>query len=247
MRYLLFLMFLLIPLNSTAYQDIKAKELVLRAIQHWRGEFSYTESEMTVHRESYEKSLTLKAWTKGRTESLVRFVKPAKDAGNATLMKGEDVWTFNPRTNRTVRIPPSMKGQSWMGSDFSYQDLSKDDDIIDQYEHSESPSVNVDKRIRTIISIPHDSAPVVWGREELDIREDLIIVEHRYYDQDGKLVKKLVATEVGMLGGRLYPIKARMTNLETGEWTEINHLSADFTSEIPDSTFTNLNLESHAK
>ncbi len=227
------------------FDDLSPKELVLKAVEHWRGAYSYTESEMTIHRANYEKSLGLKAWTRGRTSSLVRFVKPAKDSGNATLMKGDDVWTFSPRTNRTIRIPPSMKAQSWMGSDFSYQDLAKDDDIIDHYNHTFSGSKDSNgQKVKTVTSIPKDDAPIVWGREELDIRDDLIIVEHRYFDQEGKLIKYLIATKVEILGDRLYPVKARMTNEETKEWTEITNTVGDFLSVVPETIFTSTNLES---
>lgn len=249
MKILLLLSLLLFgyyPNCAIAESPSAAKELVKKAINHWRGEYSMTESDMTIHRSGYEKSLTLKAWTKGRELSLVKFIKPAKEANNSTLMKGNDVWTFNPRTNRTIRIPPSMKAQSWMGSDFSYQDLAKDDDIIDFYQHQESRQFELDgQKVRTIIATPLDSAPIVWGKEELDIREDLIILEHRYFDQDGKLIKTLKASEIGMLGGRIYPIKAKMLNEESKEWTEIVHRSADFESEIPDKMFNSLNLETN--
>ncbi|MCB0311640.1 MAG: outer membrane lipoprotein-sorting protein, partial [Bdellovibrionales bacterium] len=160
---------------------------------------------MTVHRPEWERRSELRSWTKDMTLSLVRFIAPAKDAGNATLTKDEEVWTFTPKTNRVIKIPASMKAQSWMGSDFSYQDLSRDDEIIDQYTHRLLSSENKDGHtIYTVESVPLDDAPVVWGKEILEIRDDYLILEHSFFDQDMKLVKKLTTRAIGPLGGKLF-------------------------------------------
>ena len=80
---------------------------------------------MLIHRPDWERKSRLMIWTSGQERSLVRFTEPKKDAGNASLTIGDDIWNFTPKTNRVIKIPSSMKAQSWMGSDYSYQDLSK--------------------------------------------------------------------------------------------------------------------------
>jgi len=221
------------------------KDLVIRAMKHWRGESSFTTAEMNIIRPSYSRTLGLEAKTSGEKNSLVKFVFPKKDAGNATLMKGEDIWTYNPRTSRVVKIPPSMKSHGWMGSDFSYQDLGKDDSIVEHYEHEEISSFEKEGVFyRVIRAVPRPSAPVVWGREELEIRDDLIIETHRFYDQSGVLVKTLHASEIGMLGGRKYPLRIVMKNEESGNTTELLYSSAEFDVPIASSIFSITNLHS---
>ena len=223
----------------------RVRKLVREAVEYWRGETSYTIAEMTVHRPDWERTSKLKSWTKGTDKTLVRFIAPKKDSGNASLTLEEEVWTFTPKTNRVIKIPPSMKSQSWMGSDFSYQDLSKDDEIIDSYEHKILEEIEQDGvKIYVVESIPHESAPIVWGKELLRIREDKIILEHTFFDQEMVPVKKLVATKIDMLGGKLFPIVIRMSNLEQeGEWTEIVHNSAKFGDDISDSFFSVSSLQ----
>ena len=80
--------------------------------------------------------MTMRAWTKGDKQSLVRVIDPAKDRGNGTLTDDSSMWSFSPKVNRVIKIPSSMMGQSWMGSDFSNKDVAKADDIIDQYDHT---------------------------------------------------------------------------------------------------------------
>ncbi|HMO17622.1 MAG TPA: outer membrane lipoprotein-sorting protein [Oligoflexia bacterium] len=236
--------------NLIFAEEPDAKELVKRAVEHWRGISSdekntgaETRAMMQIVRPSYTSNLELHAFTGGRKNSLVRFTAPPKDAGNATLMRGDEVWTYNPRTARVVKIPPSMKAQSWMGSDFSYQDLAKDDEIINQYDHVEIKRFEkAGRSFRVVKCTPHDNAPVVWGKEELEIRDDYIIEVHRYFDQKDNLVKTLTADESGMLGGRIYPIVMTMKNEETGNSTKITHTFADFSVILEDNFFSVTNL-----
>lgn len=223
-----------------------ARDIVKDSIDYWRGGSSYFEAEMTVHRPDWERSMSMKGWTEGRQNTLVRFTAPAKDAGNATLTLTDDMWSYSSKINRIIKIPPSMKGQSWMGSDFSYDDLSKSDDIVDQYDHKLlGTETNDNKKVYIIESIPHETAPVVWGKEILKVREDNIILVHEFYDQNMQLVKSLRAIKIEPLGGRIYATLIRMEKLNSesaGEWTQILHKDVKFDIKIPSSTFTLSNL-----
>jgi hypothetical protein len=91
--------------------------------------------------------------------------------------------------------------------------------------------------------VPFGDAAVVWGREVLLIRDDNVVAEHRFYDQDGELVKMLESLEIGELGGRTVALRQRMHKVEAPEeWTEIRVLDAAYGIEIPDSFFTLANL-----
>jgi outer membrane lipoprotein-sorting protein len=221
-----------------------ATTIVRDAVNHWRGLSSYSEFTMVIHRPDWERSMTMRAWTKGDKQSLVRVMEPKKDRGNGTLTDDNNMWTFSPKVNRVIKIPSSMMGQSWMGSDFSNKDIARSDAIIDQYDHTLLASEEVDGFIiYEIQSIPHEEAAVVWGREVLRIREDHVVLEHRFYDQDGGLVKTLESLEVEEMGGRTVAKRQRMTKTEpSDEWTEIQMLSVEYEIEIRDSMFTQSNL-----
>ncbi len=232
-----------LPVLATEGGD-SARQIVRDAIEHWRGLSSYTEMTMVIHRPDWERSMTMQAWTKGQDQSLVRVVEPKKDRGNGTLIDDNNMWTFSPKVNRVIKVPSSMMGQSWMGSDFSNKDIARADDIIDQYEHSILSTETVDQVIvHEIESIPHEDAAVVWGREVLRIREDHVVLEHAFYDQDGVLVKKLVSLEIGEMGGRMIAMRQRMTKAdEPDEWTEIGVNAVEYEVELGDSVFTLSNL-----
>lgn len=221
-------------------QELDATQIVRDAIDHWRGISSYTEMSMVIHRPDWERKMTMRAWTKGDKQSLVRVVEPAKDRGNGTLTDGNSMWSFSPKVNRVIKIPSSMMGQSWMGSDFSNKDVAKADDIIDEYDHTLLSTAEIDGvTVYEIQSIPHEDAAVVWGREVLRIRDDKVVIDHSFYDQDDALVKVLESLEIGEMGGRTIAKRQRMHEVDTpDEWTEIQVISVEYEVDIPDSTFT---------
>ncbi len=242
-RYLLAIMLLAIPVFA-ATEERDAKAIVRDAIDHWRGLSSYTEITMVIHRPDWERSMTMRAWTKGQDKSLVRVVEPKKDRGNGTLMDKKNMWSFSPKINRVIKIPSSMMGQSWMGSDFSNKDIARADDIVDEYEHKILGADVIDGiTIYEIESIPHEDAAVVWGREVLRIREDHVVLEQSFFDQDGEIVKSLVTMEVAEMGGRTIAKRQRMNKVEKpDEWTEISVNVVDYEVELRDSLFTLSNL-----
>lgn len=239
MRYALFLL-LLVPLALTADAERDASQIVRDAVNHWRGLSSYTEMSMVIHRPDWERAMTMRAWTKGDERALVRVTEPKKDRGNGTLTDKNSMWTFSPKINRVIKVPSSMMGQSWMGSDFSNKDVARADDIIDQYDHTLLATGEVDGvLVYEIESVPHEDAAVVWGREVMTIRADHVVVEHAFYDQDGGLVKALKTLEIAEMGGRTIAKRQRMAKVETPEeWTEIAVNAVEYDLDLKDSLFT---------
>jgi len=170
---------------------------------------------------------------------------PPRDAGNATLVLDDNkVWSYAPKINRVIRIPSSMMSQSWMGSDFSNKDISRTDEIVEQYDHT---LLRTDEheghKVYVIESIPHEEAPIVWGKEISHVRDDYVELEHHFLDQDMQTVKILKTLDIKKMGGRMFAVHQRMNMLEKeNEWTEISVQQLDFDREIPDYLFTLSNL-----
>lgn len=131
-----------------------------------------------------------------------------------------------------------------MGSDFSNKDISKSTDIIDQYDHTLLETRQQDGHtVYVVESIPHEEAAVVWGKEVLTIRDDYVLLEQQFWDQDGVLVKTMKALEIKELGGRTVASVIRMGKLDTpDEWTEMSVHVIAFDVAHADSLFTLSNL-----
>jgi outer membrane lipoprotein-sorting protein len=184
--------------------------------------------------------MKMKSWTEGIDRSLIKFLEPAKDAGSASLKDQANIWSFSPKINRAIKIPSSMMSQSWMGSDFSYNDLARDDDILQYYSHRFLPEEEFNgHKVFVVEAIPHEDAPIVWGKEILKIRDDHVLLSHEFYDQNMILVKRLETMSITTFNGKIFPETMKMTPVERdGEWTEITHHSVKFNVDLPQDLFT---------
>ncbi len=219
---------------------IDAHDLVAGAIDLTRGMTSYAEMSMQIRRPDWERNSSLVAWTRGREDALIRFTAPAKDAGNATLKDDEKMWTYTPRLNRVIRLPYSLMSQSWAGSDFSYNDLSRTDALLHQYTLTLTETREQDGHaVYTIEAVPLEDAPVVWGREVLELRDDYVLLSHTFFDQNDEALKRLEGMDIGEMGGRTFATRMRMTKLdEPGHWTEVAYTVVEFDLELEDGLFT---------
>ena len=229
---------------SVAAEDNDARMIVKSAMDLWRGQTSYSEISMTIHRPDWQRVMTMRGWSKGDKLSLVRVLEPKKDAGNGTLLNDNNMWNYSPKINRIIKVPSSMMSQSWLGSDFSNKDISKSTDILDQYEHELSGREQRDGHTYyTITATPHEDAAIVWGKEVLIIRDDYIMQEHQFWDQDGVLIKSMKTLKVEEMSGRQVASRMRMGKLATAdEWTEIVTRKIEFDLELPANIFTLSNL-----
>jgi len=237
-------LFLMGVMLAAPAHALDPRELVREAIDHWRGVASVGEMTMIIHRPDWERTMSMQSWTQGTKESLVRVTAPQKDRGNGTLMIDNSMWNYSPKVNRVIKVPSSMMGQSWMGSDFSNKDVSRSDDIVDQYTHTLLETTEHEgKTVYVIESVPLEEAAVVWGREVLRIREDLVLLEQRYFDQDDQLVQTLEALEIGEMGGRVIALRQRMSKQDAPEeWTEMHVKTMSYDVNLDPGMFTLANL-----
>ncbi|MEA1935612.1 MAG: outer membrane lipoprotein-sorting protein [Thermodesulfobacteriota bacterium] len=232
-------LFLFVGLDTNAKaQDAQA--LVEASFKYMRGKTSISTVVMIIHRPDWQRNMTIKAWTKGQEDSIFRIIAPARDSGNGTLKRGREMWTYNPRINRVIKIPPSMMSQAWMGSDFSNNDLSKTESLINDYTHTIiGTETHEGKKVYIIKSMPKPEAPVVWGMQKLKIREDHIFLVQGFYDEDLQPVKIMTTLQIQMLGGKLFPRVWKMQKADVkDEYTVLEYKELAFDKDMPDRLFT---------
>lgn len=229
----------------SSHAQISAETIVKKAFDYWRGEASVSTIIMTIHRPEWERVMTLKAWTRGESDSLFVITEPAKDKGNGTLKAGKGMWMYNPKVNRVIKLPPSMMSQSWQGSDFSNNDLAKSDSLIKDYVHTlENTKIDEGKKIYSIKSMPKPEAPVIWGMIKLTIREDNILLSETFFDEDLAPVKIMTAWDIQMAGDKLFPMRWKMQKSDaTNEYTLFVYEKIKFEKSLNKSIFTQTNLK----
>ena len=241
-----------VTLDNISPEDITpeiARAVIEGMFDHLRGKASFATLDMTIHRPDWQRTMTIDAWTKGISQSVFFITAPSKDNGNGTLKKGREMWMFNPKVNRVIKLPPSMMSQGWMGSDFSNNDIAKSDTLINDYDHTLESIETVDGfKVFTIKSIPQPAAPVVWGMQRIRVREDLIVMSQEFFDEDFELVKSMKTTEIRKTGDKLYPMVWRMQKADADdEYTQLNYKKLEFKADAPDNLFTLSNLKARRR
>lgn len=243
---ILLLMCVLVLAYTENGWSLDAKTIIESSFNHYRGKASKATVEMVIHRPTWERRMQMNTWTKGTDRSLVRITAPAKDKDNGTLKRGRDMWTFNPKVNRVIKLPPSLMSQSWLGSDFSNNDISKSDSILKDYDHKlAGTATHEGHKVYIIQSTPKPDAPVVWGMQILHVRDDHVLILEEFYDEDLQPVKRMTGEQIQMMGGRMFPKVWKMQEHEKADqYTLLNYHKLTFLDDLPDRYFTLNQLKS---
>lgn len=223
-----------------------ATEIVQKADEMMRGEkSSYSEMTMRIVRPKWERLLSFKSWSKGIDFSMVYITAPAREKGQAFLKIGREMWSWNPTINRTVKLPPSMLSQGWMGSDFTNDDLLNQRSIVVDYNHTIAGEEQIEGWDSWRITLtPKPDAPVVWGKITLWIsKKHFLILKSEYYDEEQLLVKTELAHSIKTIDGRAVPtIYELIPADEPGNTTIVELNTIRFNIDISDSFFSLRNL-----
>lgn len=226
--------------------DPTAKEIIQKADEKMRGESNIATIKMTIIRPTWEREMTLKSWAKGTEYSLTLVTAPARDKGTAFLKREKEIWNWQPTIDRTIKMPPSMMMQSWMGSDFTNDDLVRESSIVTDYEHELLGTETLeDRNCYKIKMTPKPDAPVVWGEIIIWISKDEYLqLKSEFYDEDGYLVQTIYGKQVKEMDGRVIPSVLEVVPAdEEGHKTRLEYLSLDFNEPIQPSFFSIQNMK----
>ncbi len=240
------------PDLAPAPEGVSGREVAARAEEALRGDTSRMEATMIVEspRLPEPRRVRFRAWDdRPARRSFIRILAPPKDAGMGFLKLHPNLWNYIPRVERTVRIPPSMMLQSWMGSDFTNDDLVRDSSQLDDYEHhllgvDPSPESPDSERAYVVEYVPHEDAPVVWGRivAWIDVERGFPLRQD-FYDEHGVPLRRMRLSDVRPVQGRFYPHRWSMVPLDKeGHETRIEVESVHFDEAFDDGIFSQRHL-----
>lgn len=230
-------------MNDLRAQD--AREIIKRTEDNMRGDVSYMEMSMEVVRPRYTREVSMRSWSLGNDYSLVFVTAPARDEGTAFLKRGNEMWNYQPNIDRTIKMPPSMLSQSWMGSDFTNDDLINASSLVDDYSHKFIGTETIDGLDCYVIElVPHPDNPVVYEKSMYWIsKQHYLPVRNENYDEYGDLVNTIHFRDIKKMGGRYFPAIMEMVPADrNNQRTVITTHSADFNISIDQGFFSVQNL-----
>jgi outer membrane lipoprotein-sorting protein len=229
-------------------QPLSATEIVKRSQDKANGLSSQGTMKMTIVRPGWSREVIMKSWSLGTDFYLIYITSPAKDAGQVFLKRYNDMWNWMPSINRMIKIPPSMMGQSWMGSDFTNDDLVKMNSMVNDYQHTLVGEEMIDNYDCHIIEfIPKPEAAVVWGKITVWIsKKDYYQLKAEYYDEDDALVSSMTASDVTFMGDRSLPSKMVMIPRDKekeGNETRMEMTDMKFNVNLEEDFFSQQNMK----
>ncbi len=223
-----------------------AKQIVEKANQLTMGESSKGEVTMTIIRPDWTRQVSMKTWSKGNEYYMILITAPARDEGQVFLKRGNEMWNWMPSIGRMIKIPPSMMSQSWMGSDFTNDDLVKMNSIVEDYTHEIIGEEKIEGFDSYKIELmPKEDAAVVWGKVILWVAKDEYYqMKAEYYDEDMSLVNTMSASDVKQFDDRKLPAHLEMIPAdEEGHKTVMDMKDTEFNVNIPESFFSQQNMK----
>jgi len=224
-------------------QESRARQVIKEMEQLYRGQSSRSTITMKVETPHYQRLLKMEGQSLGQDFAFFRFLSPKKDRGIATLKRDQEMWNYFPKINKVIKVPPSMMMGSWMGSDFTNDDLVKETTLIDAYHLS---LVETEDQYHVTL-IPKEQTVTVWGKIEYIVsKSPLLPVTQVFYDDDGDMIRRLEFKEPKEFDGRLMPSIMEMTPLrKEGHRTLIIYEELVFDPpEVNQQTFSLRNLKS---
>ena len=223
-----------------------AKEIVRKADENMQGLSNYTVMSIKIVRPTWEREMKMRSWAKGTDYSMIIIDEPKKDKGTVFLKRKKEIWNWLPSIDKSIKLPPSMMMQNWMGTDFTNDDLVKQSSIVNDYNQSitgDSTIQNLD--CYKIEMIPTESAAVVWGKVTIYIdKVDYLQMRVEYYDEDGYMINIMNFYDVKEMGGRRIPSRMEMIPAENPEKKTIMiYDSIEFDIDVDENYFTTQNMK----
>jgi len=229
---------------SARAQD--AKEIVRKANDLLRGSHTYSEISMTIIKPEWTRAISMKSWSLEPDYALMYITEPAHDKGSVTLKRKNEVWNWVPSIQRVIKIPPSMMLQSWMGSDFTNDDLVRQSSLVDDYVHTiVGEEVSEGNSCWKIQLLPKPEAGVVWGKLIMWISKGSYLqLRIEYFDEDGNISKSFIGSKIKTFDDRSVPSHWEMIPAnKPGEKTVLEYHQLKFSVNLDPGFFSEQNMK----
>jgi len=160
----------------------------------------------------------------GEQKYFMYFHRPADVAGTTFMVdkfpnRDDDRWIFIPAINLVSRIAARDSRSSFVGSDFTYEDVSGRDLSADAHTLVKEDQVD-GRKVSVVESIPKGPAEYARKLAWID-RTTFLPIKEEYYDVQGALYKRFTADEIKDVQGFPTVVKRTMVNVKTGHKTEV--------------------------
>lgn len=250
MRFIWHVLFVLFLANPAWASDARTSNILSKVDDLWRGHSSHAIATLKVQTEHYTRTMTLETWSKGKEKSLTKVLSPLREKGTMTLKSGSHIYTYLPKTDRTIRLSSGMMMGAWMGSHLTNDDLVKESRLEDDFDASITfEGTRNGKNIIEFTLMPKEDAAVVWGKIILEVEAKRHLpIKEVFYDEDMQVSRTFTFTGLKELAGMVRPSILHITPADKPhEFTEFIFEKLTLNVPIKDSFFNKSALKRHQR
>jgi outer membrane lipoprotein-sorting protein len=230
-----------LPACPTTQETPDPAQLVRRIERTIEGRSAISTMTMSIRTKAWSRRLRMKTWSEGRDYALIRVLEGGpRETGLLTLKREKQLWNYLPRAGRIMKLPSGMLGDSWLGSDFTNDDLVRGNSIVDDFETALAGTTTHEGRNAWRVTLtPRPTAAVVWGRIEMLVdRAVCVPLVERFYDEEGLLARTMTFSDIRTIGWRHFPARVTVVPEDSARETMISYEEIEFDVVIPDDTFS---------
>jgi outer membrane lipoprotein-sorting protein len=232
--------FILLITTQSLTQSPSGDDVLKRLDQNMTSNSKVVVSKMIIHGRRGSRTIESKSWIQGTDQSFTEYLAPAREKGTKMLKLGDQLWTYSPSTDRTIRIAGHMLRQSVMGSDLSYEDMMEDPELHKIYSANIIKEEILNDRVCWILELIAKKEDVAYHSRKLWVDKDrFVALKETRYAKSGKLLKTTEIKEIKKIENRWVPMRIVFKDeLKSGDGTEFIVDSIEFDVAIPDYIFS---------
>jgi len=184
-------------------------------------------------------------YAEGKERAYMEFTYPARDKGTRFLKIEDEIWMYLPSVEKATKIAGHMLRQSMMGSDFSYDDIVENEELIELYDVELTGTDSIGEKECYVLELTAKVLDVnYYARKQWVDKDDYVTLKAELYAKSGKLMKEITVSEFQKIGRYRFPTSIRMENkLRQNTYTELILENIKLDIEIPTRIFTRAYLE----
>lgn len=209
-----------------------------------RGDSSESTITMMVQNPNYTRTLEIKSYVEGKGSALSEIISPAKEKGIRTLRQDNKMWNYFPKMKRKIAVSSSMLLSSWMGSDFTNDDILKASKMSEDYNHEflEDKTINGES-YKVIKNTAKENTKAMWPKIlTMMSKKDCLPRYYEYYDKEDKLRRTLELKNLKTFGDNKFFTDWKMKPIDDNKFTTLTYKDIKFNVKFPSDKFTQKTL-----
>jgi len=200
-----------------------------------------TEKMILIKADGSKKQRTIRFYQKGNKKRMVVFLSPAEVRGVGFLsLSKERMYLYLPAFRKVRRIASHIKGEDFMGTDFSYEDMAET-----EYTNNYTATLIEEDDNKYVLELkPRPGADVSYSKQVIWVDKNTFVsTRGEYYSRTGELIKLLKAEDIKQVDGYWFPMKMTMKTVKRGHQTILEVVEIKHDLGLADSFFSERSLK----